>query len=93
MIVLLLIACGDPDPCAGQRDQSISPSGLGLTPEEHPGWARDSCVECHPTGTYHQLDCMVEVEVDLEALPERGAEECTACHGSNGVSDWEDTGS
>ena len=90
MTLLLLLACGSEDPCAGVADPARSPMGLEVTAEEHPGWGRDTCVECHPSWTYHQADCMAEVTLDLAALPNAGAEACVSCHGGNGV--WEDSG-
>jgi hypothetical protein len=80
-LLMFLVACAE-EPCG--QDPANSPSGLTLTLEDHPsGWGRESCVSCHPVGSYHQADCMDDVELDLEALDE--VQECSSCHGDNGV--------
>jgi hypothetical protein len=83
-MLVLLAGCGvEDDECAGVRDLTHSAAGLELTAEEHPaGWGRPACFQCHPAWTVHNADCIEGVAVDVEALE---AEDCVACHGTNGV--------
>ncbi|HJN73466.1 MAG TPA: hypothetical protein QGF58_05985 [Myxococcota bacterium] len=86
MSLLLLLACGDPDPCAGTRDLTRSPAALTLTAEEHGvGWGQEQCFQCHQAWNIHSQDCIGGVEVEeIEADPEDPST-CVPCHGDNGV--------
>lgn len=91
-LLLLLLACGGPaDPCADRRDLAASPAGLDLTAEEHPtGWGHADCFLCHQRWTVHVEDCIDGVAVDVDALEVETVEGCVACHGANGVAEWQD---
>ena len=88
MVILLLLLGGcDPDPCA-RGSMLDSPSGLLLTPEEHPtGWGMAECAACHALPALHRSGCTPEV--DLAAVraqvEEDGFVGCGDCHGDNGV--------
>ena len=86
---LLGLGCGSEDPCAGTRDLGLSPAGLTLTAQEHPGWDQQECFTCHQTWNIHQQDCMGGIDVDevQERTDVQDTTSCVACHGAN-----EDTG-
>lgn len=87
--LLLLLGCGDDDPCAGRRDLATSPAGLDLTEGEHPsGWGRTECFQCHQAWDIHAEDCVDAVPVAMEPFEVSDPEACVACHGANGVAAW-----
>ncbi len=67
-----------------------SPGGLALEESEHPaGWGSDRCAQCHPSWTYHQVNCTSLEDIDLQEMwlvvdPEQTGS-CVECHGENGV--------
>jgi hypothetical protein len=88
MILVLLLGCQDPASCDDLPDLGQTAGGLVLTADEHPGWGREQCSSCHAVGTYHQLDCISSVSLDLDALGDIDPADptaCVSCHGSNGV--------
>lgn len=87
--LLLLVGCGDPDPCASTRDLPASPAALTLTPGEHgAGWGRTDCFQCHQRFLIHQNDCSLVADVDGSAIEAETEDDCVACHGWNGVDAW-----
>ena len=91
---LLLIGCNSTDPCNQVRDLSRSPDGLTLVQEEHPlGWGRTDCFECHQIFNIHHTACIGIDGVDVSAINAqidvRDTSTCVACHGTNGVADWD----
>lgn len=90
VLAAALSGCAEADPCAGKRDLVNSPAGLTLVAGEHPGWGSRECFQCHQRWEIHSADCVDEVAVgEIDATE---PEECVACHGSNGVAEWADTG-
>jgi hypothetical protein len=53
--LLLLLGCAPQDPCEVQRDLSGQPTVLELS-AAHPGWQRQTCLQCHPVRTFHTRD-------------------------------------
>lgn len=91
VFALWLLACEAEDPCASRRDLTTSPAGLDLTEEEHPaGWGQADCFQCHQRWDIHREDCIEGVKLDTEAL--ESVDECSSCHGWNGVDAWADEG-
>lgn len=91
LAALLMLSCADgTDPCADRRDLQRSEAGLTVTRDEHvEGWGRADCATCHPAGTFHDVDCLDDVTLDIDALSAVTApEDCVACHGDNGVDAW-----
>lgn len=92
LLLFGLVACAPSDPCDVLQDLAATPGGLELTEEEHPGWGRDVCLQCHPVSTFHEVDCFSAADVDFDAIDEQvdplEPETCIACHGTNGVEGW-----
>ena len=84
--LLLLMACAD-DPCP-RGDMRDSKQGLVVTQAEHPtGWGQSECAACHATAALHQQACSEGVDMDAvrDLLDTGDADDCTSCHGGNGV--------
>jgi hypothetical protein len=89
LLSLLLVACGEEDPCP-YGSLLDSPAGLTLTAAEHPtGWGQAECVSCHVMETLHRSGCSPDIDpVELQdEVAARGLEGCVDCHGNNGVSE------
>ncbi|MCA9493566.1 MAG: hypothetical protein KC621_26725 [Myxococcales bacterium] len=91
LLAAALIGCGEePGPCDARRDLLQSEAGLVVTELEHPGWGRTECAQCHPVWTYHQADCADGVAIEVDAIDATEPEDCVACHGANGVEEWQE---
>ncbi len=87
---LAVTGCAPEITCEERGDMLVSPSGLVLEQGEHEaGWGERDCTLCHPSWTYHQINCTTFADMDLQQMWEgvdpEDTESCMECHGANGV--------
>ncbi len=67
------------------EDQSLL-----TNPSNHPhGYGKKNCFQCHNVQNIHQVDLILSLDVDLNSIHSRIAEDglssCQDCHGNNGT--------